>query len=90
MCDKTTILRHTTYEVMEVDFKRRISIVLLLGYLGIYSGRLALWQENDPDPSHIFPYPDQSYSDTDRELLRAGIPYTSKQELTGLMEDYFS
>lgn len=69
--------------------KQWISI-FLAGYLGLYHGYAALWNGSNATPSHIFPYRDETYSHADRSALEQGIPFCTQQELTHLLEDYFS
>lgn len=64
--------------------------VILAGYLGLYQGYLALWNSERSAPYHIFPYAAETYSHADRTALELGIPFHSQQELTRLLEDYFS
>ena len=63
---------------------------LLAGYLGLHNGYLALWNHGSNAPAHIFPYREETYSYADRAALNQGIPFQSRDELSRLLEDYFS
>lgn len=66
------------------------AILLLCGYLGIYNGHLAIWYQDDPEPTAIFPYRETHYPDADRAALKKRIPFSDQKELTTLLEDYLS
>ena len=70
--------------------KRASALLFLLIYLGVYSGKLALWSDTDPKPLQVFPYNAQLYPEADQEALRHGIPITSVSEFVRVLEDYFS
>ncbi len=70
--------------------KKASVLLLLLIYLGIYGGRLALWDDSESAPVKIFPYGAELYPDADQQALRHGIPITSLPEACRLLEDYFS
>lgn len=70
--------------------KKASILLLFLIYLGIYGGRLALWNEEKEMPLKVFPYQAALYPEADREALRHGIPITSLPEYARLFEDYFS
>lgn len=71
--------------------KRLPIYLIILGlYLGLYRGNLALWNENEREPVHIFPYPVELYPQADQKALRQGIPIRDGGELHKLLEDYFS
>ena len=60
----------------------------LVCYLGIYKGHLAIFQNGTPKT--ILPYPAHIYSRQDQEKLEKGIPFSSQQELSSLLEDFLS
>ena len=64
--------------------------LLLIAYLGIYQGRIALWQDNSTTPAVIFPDRADLLPVTDQQMLEDRIPITSQEELNRLMEDYLS
>ena len=63
-------------------------LLLLLGYLGLHKGYLALFEEGKP--VMILPYKALMYSQEDQQALQKGIPYESEEELTRLLEDFLS
>ncbi len=70
---------------------KKISVLLLLlFYIGIYGDKVALFRDSQSEPVKVFPYSVQQLPAEDQEALRHGIPIPSKQELTRLLEDYFS
>ena len=62
--------------------------LLLLGYLGICKGHLALFENGNP--VEIFPYAAQDYSPKDQAKLRQGIPYKTPSEKQRILEDFLS
>ena len=67
-----------------------LPLMLLAGYLGMFNGHLALFENNDPDPLLIFPHRIEAYSEKDQNALKAGIPYYNNIELTQILEDFLS
>lgn len=65
-------------------------LLILCCYLGLHGGHLALWDSTQAQPLQVFPYRAEAYPKADQEALRRGIPITSREELTRLLEDYFS
>ena len=59
-------------------------------YLGLHKGYIALWNSERTQPVHIFPYCAAAYPNIDQNALCQGIPITSEEELTRLLEDYLS
>ena len=62
----------------------------LLCYLGVHNGFLALWDDSKSEPLHVFPYRADIFPQADQQALRHGIPIPSQEELSRLLEDYFS
>ena len=70
---------------------RILSRIVLFGlFLGIYQGRLALWQETASVPEETYPCQIRTLPDADRLLLEQGIPIRSRRELTAYLEDLLS
>ena len=59
-------------------------------YLGVYNGRLAIWDTDTKNPVFILPYKVSCYPEADQDRLREGIPFETTQELSVLLEDYIS
>ena len=71
--------------------KRILSLLLaVIGYLGIHNGYLALFDNKDAQPIMVLPYRSELYPEEDHKALQQGIPYTSQEELTQLLEDFLS
>ena len=72
-------------------FKKHLAcLLLLMGYLGLHNGYLALFENGSSEPSMILPYKAELYPKADRQALENGIPYENQQELTRLLEDFLS
>lgn len=73
---------------------RKICLSLILSilcsYLGLHNGYLAIFNEHDPTPVQVFPYRAENYPAADLDALRHGIPISSREALTRLLEDYCS
>ena len=69
---------------------KNLLLILLVGYLGLYNGQLALFTRGNPVPDSFLPYRVETFPETDREALKKGIPYGSEAELNRLMEDFLS
>ncbi len=67
-----------------------IPLLLLVGYLGLYNGHLALWQESCDVPETVLPYNVQSFPQADQNALKKGIPFKTEAELNRLLEDFLS
>lgn len=68
-----------------------LSLVLLLGFLlGIHEGKIALWQNDDPEPIQVFPYSAWLLPKADQERLKEGVRFESMEELKDFVEDYLS
>ena len=70
--------------------KQLCLIVLLIGYLGVHNGYLALWKNGCAEPDRIFPRQVCLYPETDQNALKKGIPFSTQKELHRLMEDFLS
>lgn len=75
--------------------KKKIShflstMLLFIFLLGIHDGKVALWQEDDPEPVKIFPYRASLLPDEAQEQLRKGIRIESMEDLDRLIEAYLS
>ncbi len=69
--------------------KSLLCSIMLFGFLlGIYKGNLALWQDQDPIPYKILPYPAAMLSQEARQALQGGIPIESLEDLQSLLEKY--
>ena len=64
--------------------------VLLCGYLGVHNGYLALWQNGGSAPDRIFPRQICIYPLKDQLALKKGIPFSTQESLTQLLEDFLS
>ena len=65
-------------------------LVMVLGYLGSYGGKLCIYNKENGSPVQIFPYSITIFTETDQGLLAKGIPYTNIEELDELIADYMS
>ena len=71
--------------------KHLVGLFLLTGMLlGSCNGYLALWKNGEPQPEQLFPFRVSVLPPRDQQALEAGIPVSSPQELSRLMEDYLS
>ena len=66
------------------------ALILLILYLGIHEGRVALLQSGTPEPVEIFSQMVTMLPEFDQQALRDGIPIRSRDHLTRLMEDFLS
>lgn len=70
---------------------RALSVVFLASILiGVHNGRIALWENDDPQPSKVFPYPVSLLPKEQQKLLENGIRVESMEELHRLLEAYLS
>ena len=69
---------------------KRIVALLLAGYIGLYGGKIALFQDGKAEPVQVFPYQAESLPPMARKALEKGIPFENLKELTGLLESYLS
>ena len=70
--------------------RRRIPLVLLGLYLGVYHGQVALFDSEKPQPLEVYPYRTESYPQFDQQALQKGIPITDRDHLQRLLEDFTS
>lgn len=66
------------------------ALILLICYLGLHNGHLALFAGRGTQPYQVFPYSSAIYPKLDQDALKEGIPFQSQSELTALLEDYLS
>ena len=71
-------------------FRMVLPILVLSLYLGIHNGKLALFREGNTVPLQVYPSAVDTYPKKDQLALRAGIPITSRKQLTELLEAYLS
>lgn len=72
-------------------FNRILTALLLAGmFLGTYQGRLALWDNNRPEPLTVYPRLISMLPESDQLRLQEGIPIENKSRLHRLLEDYLS
>ena len=64
--------------------------LLIWGWLGIYQGHLALWQDDTSLPTHIFQQTFDIYPEADQSSLKKGIPFATEEEMHQLLEDFLS
>ena len=70
---------------------RILYYIMLAGYLaGIYHGRIAIWQGEDPEPRVVLPYYASTLPEADRAALEKGIRLPTNKELIRFLEDYCS
>ena len=68
--------------------RRLLSRILLFGFLlGIYHGRIAVWQEPDPEPAKVFPYYAAVLPSQIRDALRHGLRVEPGTDLYVLVEN---
>ncbi len=66
------------------------SILILSLYLGLHNGYIALWNTEQPEPLHVFPYKAALFPKIDRNALEEGIPLDNAEHLNKLLEDFLS
>lgn len=74
---------------MKRSLQLYVSLIFLF-ILGNYRGSIALWREDTPEPTQIFPYSVSSLPRADQKALEKGIPIPSEGALQRLLEDYLS
>ena len=70
--------------------KKYICLILLVCFLSLQDGYLALFTEDSHIPRQTFPYRVSLYPKMDQQALEEGIPIHSQRELEQLLEDYLS
>ncbi len=74
-----------------MKLKKIFASFLLLGFLlGVYEGKVALWQDGQEKPMKVTPYRVTLFPKADQEKLKKGIHVDSLKQLQELIEDYFS
>lgn len=69
---------------------RMFACLLLILYLGQHQGFLALWSSGRSVPASILPCRVDMLPKHDQKMLESGIPISSSDELTKLLQDYLS
>ena len=69
---------------------RWILTALLVAYLGIHNGYLALFTDNESDPIITYPLPVQMLPAADQQKLYSGIAIRDHLHLAHLLEDFLS
>lgn len=70
--------------------KQFIAAMFLCWYLGVHGGNLAIWRDGKPEPVQVLPYDVSIYPEEDRSKLLEGVPFSSQEELSRLLEDFAS
>ena len=66
-------------------------LTLILGVLlGCYEGHLALFQSGVSMPIRVFEQEIRFLPEADQTLVKRGIPISSREQLSYLLEDYLS
>ena len=76
---------------MKKRYLHLCAMALCFSFLvGIRDGRVAVWQDDDPEPVKILPYPVYLLPRQARDALKEGIRVESEEELYALAEKYLS
>ena len=72
--------------------RKALASLTLWGFiLGIWRGYVAVWQAEDPQPLlYRTDTPASSLPPVDRETLRRGLRFASREALTAALEDFCS
>lgn len=71
--------------------KRGLSLLFAATMLlGSYKGYLALWEQEDLEPTQIYPCKIDTLPLADQASLEQGIPIRSQAELAQRLEDFLS
>ncbi len=65
--------------------KRQLAALILGMYLGLSGGYLTIYS---PGNKQVLPYKASMYPHLDQKALEEGIPFSTPQELSKLLEDY--
>lgn len=80
--------------IQKVNYLKHINLSLVLlviiGYLGSYGGKLCIYNKSKIQPIYIFPYSVSIFPKNDQAMLDHGIPYQNEEEFSRLMEDFLS
>lgn len=74
---------------MQINKSLRIA-VLLLGLLGIYNGKLAIYHNGKNVPNVVLPYSAEIFTNEDQSALKDGIYFEDQVQLSSLLEDFLS
>ena len=66
------------------------TITVIAMYLGLSDGHLAIYSDGSAEAVQILPYATSMFTESDQCLLAEGIPFTSAEDLSKLLEDYTS
>lgn len=58
--------------------------------LGIKNGKVALWNQDDPNQVKVFPYPVSRLPKEARDALEKGVELESEQQLYDMVRDYLN
>ena len=67
-----------------------LPVLLLTFYLGIYGGKVAIFNGNSKKPMYVSSYSVETLPKDAQEALKKRIPVRSRKDLTRLMETYLS
>ena len=68
-----------------IKFRRHIAAWLLGMYLGLSGGYLTIYDHGN---KQVLPYKASMFPHLDQQALEQGIPFSTLQELSKLLEDY--
>lgn len=72
-------------------FSRYFCTIVMAGFLlGIHNGKIALWEDNNPEPVKVFPYSARILPPEARAALEKGYPIDSMEQLEQMVRDYLS
>ncbi len=71
-------------------FRRIFPILVLILYLGVYDGKVALLRGGHTVPVQIYMHDAALYPPKEREALENGIPIRNQRHLNELLETYLS
>jgi len=74
---------------MKQGFRLLLACIICC-YLGLHHGKLAIWSTQTPAPLQVFPYSAELFPSQDYDALRRGIPFSTDEELSKLLEDFLS
>jgi hypothetical protein len=71
--------------------KKQLAAMILVGYLlGIRSGHVALWKQDDPQPLRVFPWSANMMPHKIRQALEKGIYVEKDSDIGRLIQDMIS
>lgn len=71
--------------------KQAVLLFLIFSlYLGVHRGYLSIWNEGNTEPASVLPCRVEMLPEQDQIMLKKGIPISSSDELTKLLQDYLS